>query len=112
MLVTLDPQSNQYLVTRLPKRPRVFKILSYYHPTTHLFHRVRSLPETVTPSKVVKEDIANGTIKSEGFTSESDESDLSTANTKDDAIMSKDSSQISIETGEYSDNIHQRMKKL
>jgi hypothetical protein len=51
----------------------------------------------------VKEDIANDTIKSEGFT-ESDESDVITPKTKDDTIISKDSSQITIESGEYSDN--------
>jgi len=56
---------------------------------------------------VEEEETANDSTKSESFTSESDEmdeSDVSTAKTKDDAIISEDSSQTSIETREYSNN--------
>jgi hypothetical protein len=56
-------------------------------------------------SEVVEEkETANDSIRNEDFTSESDESDVNTAKVKDDAIISKDFSQISTETREYSDN--------
>jgi hypothetical protein len=58
----------------------------------------------VTPSTVVEEETTDQSTRREGHTSESDESDVSTAKTKDDAIISKDSSQISTEAREYSDN--------
>jgi hypothetical protein len=47
----------------------------------------------VTPSTVVEEETTDQSTRREGHTSESDESDVSTAKTKDDAIISKDSSQ-------------------
>jgi hypothetical protein len=60
---------------------------------------------------VEEEETANDSTRNEDFTSESDESDVSTAKTKDDAIISKNSSQISTETREYSDNNPSKKEK-
>jgi hypothetical protein len=63
----------------------------------------------VIPEAVVQEEeeTADHNSRREGFTPEShgmDESDVSTAKTKDDAIIYKGSSQITTESSEYSNN--------
>lgn len=70
-----------------------------------------AIPEAV----VAKEEDADRSSTREGFTPESDEmdeSDVSRVKSNDDVIVSKDYSQISMDTSEYSNNTPLKNEKI